>query len=102
MIQVKGRERRTSQQAPQGIQLLLRVRHTRNLLLGVIDSLRNTSSQLLEHIRKTVFLGCGFTSSSLVFRVRSNTSIGIETADDAVRFGEDRGALLNEWLYGVD
>lgn len=92
----------TSQQVPQRIQLLLGMRHTGDLLLGVVDGLSDISSELLKDFRETVLFWSRLSGGSLVLGVGLDASIGIKTTDDTICFGQDHTALLDQWLDGID
>jgi hypothetical protein len=92
----------TSQQVPQRIQLLLGMRHPCDLLLGVVNGLSNVPSQVLEDFSETILFWSGFSSCSLVLGIGLDSSIGIKTTNDTVRFSQDHAALLDEWLDSVN
>jgi hypothetical protein len=91
-----------SQQAPQRIQLLLRMRHVRNALLCIIDRLDDVCSQLFQGLRYAMFLRARFATRGACLGLRSNVSVGIEAADRAVAFAEDAAAFFDERLHLVD
>lgn len=78
------------------------MRHACDLLLGVVDGLGHVASKLLEYIREAVFLRSGFARSGPALGISSDASVGVETADDAIGFGENLATLFDEGLDGVD
>jgi hypothetical protein len=91
----------TGQQVPERIQFFLGMRHTSNLLLRIVDGCGYVSSQILESIGETILLWGGFSGSGLVLSVGGDSSIGIETTDDTVGFGQDLTSLFDKWFDGV-
>lgn len=98
----KNLTQRLSQQTPQRIQLLLRVRHARNLLLRIINRLLNIASKLLQHLRKTILFRRSITRSSPAFSISGDASVRVEAADDAVGFDEDLAGLFDKGADGID
>jgi len=91
----------TSQQVPERIQLLLGMRHTSDLLLGIVDSLSDVACQIFEGFSETILLWSGFSGSSLVLGGGGDSSIRIKAANDTIGFSQDLTALFDEWFDGV-
>lgn len=103
--QANGRqdlEERLVEEAPEGVEFLLRVRHVFQLLLGIFDALGHVASEVLEDLGQVVLLGRGLARSSLVLGVGGDAAVGVETLDDALGLGEDAAAFLDQRLDFAD
>jgi hypothetical protein len=72
--------------------------HALELLLRIFDRLGDRSGEFLEQVGEVKLLGAGLARRRLVLGVGLNTTVWVETADDAVRLGEDLASLFDEGL----
>ena len=86
------------EEAPEGVEFLLRMGHVFKLPLGIFDALSNVTSEVLEDFGQVVLLRSGFTRRSLVLGVGCDAAIGVETLDDTLGLGEDATAFLDQGL----
>lgn len=91
-------EQRLGKQSPQRVQLLLRVRHVRDSLLGVVDGLDHGRGKFLEALSDAVLLRGCFARSGASLGLSSNVPIGVKTANGAVAFAQDAATLFDKWL----
>lgn len=88
-------EERFAEQVPQRVQLLLSVRHVRDLLLCVLDRRHDGGRKLLERIGQLVFFLRGLAALRARFGVRGDVPVGIQAPDGAVAFLQNASALLD-------
>ncbi|TLD24795.1 hypothetical protein PspLS_05847, partial [Pyricularia sp. CBS 133598] len=89
-------EERLAQETPEWVELLLGVRHTLKLLLGVVDTLGDGTSQLLEVVSQVILLRGSLAACCLVLGVGLDTSIRVKATDAAVGLRKDLATFLDQ------
>lgn len=95
-------EQRLVEQPPERVELLLGVRHVLELLLAILDALRDVAGEVLEDVGEVVLLGRRLARRRLVLGVGRDAAVGVEALNDALGLLEDAAALLDEGLHLAD
>lgn len=95
-------EQRLGQQRPKRVELLLRVRHIADLLLGVVDGGDDRGGEFLEQVRELVFRGGRLACLLAALGLGGDAAVGVEAAEGAVAVVEDPRAFFDEGLDVVD
>jgi hypothetical protein len=90
------------EQSPEGVQLLLCVRHVVDALLRIVDRLDDDGGEFLEALGDAVLFGRSFTGGRFGFGLCRDMSIGIETADRAVAFAKNAATFFDQRLDVLD
>lgn len=72
------------------------------LLLGILNGGNNVTCQLLERVRKLVFLFGGFPRRGASFGIVGDGSVGVEAAQGAVAFLQNTVAFFDLGFYLLD
>lgn len=95
-------EQRLGEQAPEGVELLLGMRHVGDLLLRVVDGSHDRRRELLEVVGELVLLGGCLAGLLAALCLCGDAAVGIEAAEGAVAVVEDARTFFDEGLDVVD
>ena len=85
-----------AEQSPEGVQLLLRMRHVLQLSLGVFDALRHIAGEVLQEVRQAVLLRGSLACHCLVFGIGRDMAVGVQALDGPLGFVEDPASFFDQ------
>ncbi|KXT15661.1 hypothetical protein AC579_6121 [Pseudocercospora musae] len=95
-------EERLGHETPEGVQLLLGVRHVVEFLLRIVNGGDDGRREFLKSLGETEFFGSRFTSSRTTFGLSGDFAVGIQAAEGTIALLEDAAAFFDERFDVVD
>lgn len=95
-------EQGLGQQAPEGTETFLGVRHIGDLLLRVVNCLDDGGGELFERVGQRVFFRRGFMISGACLGVGGDTAVRIKTSNGAVAFLQNAATFFDHRLHILD